>query len=69
MGDLGHEEGSGLLRIPALLVTKLLQLAWHLAYADFVVLHARYRSAGNLLHPTYTRRCFLGGSKGFFILP
>src|SRR5215207_4508282 len=37
---------------------------------DLVVLHARYRPAGGLRHPTtYTSRRFVGGPQGVFALP
>src|SRR5215210_4787462 len=37
---------------------------------DFVVLHARYRSASGLRHPTtYTSRGFVSGPQRFFTLP
>src|SRR5829696_2762418 len=37
---------------------------------DLVVLHARYRPAGGLRHPTtYTSRRFIGGPQGVFALP
>src|SRR5918998_133634 len=37
---------------------------------DFVVLHARYRSASGLRHPTtYTSRGFVRGPQRFFTLP
>src|SRR5215210_9186335 len=49
---------------------KLLRLAWHLEYADFELLHPRYRSAGGLRRPLANRDYrFVGGSQCFLALP
>src|SRR5829696_4685488 len=42
----------------------------YLEDGDFVPLHARYRSADGLRHPTtHAGHCFLRGPQGFFALP
>jgi hypothetical protein len=49
---------------------KRLQLARYLEYADFAVLHARYRCAGGLRYTTpYTRRRLISGVQSLFALP
>ncbi len=56
--------------MPGLHIINLLQLARHLEYDDFAILHARHRSAGGLRCPsTYTSRRFVGGPQSFLALP
>jgi hypothetical protein len=49
---------------------RVLYLARYLEDGNFVLLHVRYPSTGGLRYPTtYTRRCFLSRTQGFFALP